>query len=27
LVRFLVCMVRELAHELRDNTFSIETRS
>jgi hypothetical protein len=27
LVRFLVCMVRELSHELRDNTFSIETRS
>lgn len=27
LVRFLVCMARELSHELRDNTHSIETRS
>lgn len=27
LLRFMVCMVRELAHELLDNTFSIETRS
>jgi hypothetical protein len=27
LLRFMVCMIRELAYELFHNTLSIETRS